>query len=104
MDPQQKLKAKLREKTARRKPKSKESASENVVPDDLNLMQMMERVQEMLKSNPQMMQQINTCVSNVMNNKELMESLASQVQTQVQTNSSNSAEESRDALLNESKQ
>jgi len=102
MDPQQKLKAKLREKSARRKPKTKDAPPQNVLPGDLNLMQMMEKVQEMLKTNPQMMQQINTCVSNVMGNKELMESLTSQVHSQ--TSSSSSLSESLDALPNESKQ
>ena len=61
---------------------------------------MLENVNKMLKTNPQMLQQINKCVSTVMENKDLMESIKSQVQT----NDINSVAESLDALSNESKQ
>ena len=100
MDNSSKLKATIRAKSARRKPKSKESSSETSIPQDMDLMSMLENVNKMLKTNPQMLQQINKCVSTVMENKDLMESIKSQVQT----NDINSVAESLDALSNESKQ
>ena len=55
---------------------------------------MMDRVNKLLKTNPQMIQQISKCVSNVMNNQELMDSLAGQITNQDQTLESSSLGES----------
>jgi|LakMenE18May11ns_1017448.scaffolds.fasta_scaffold8335383_2 hypothetical protein len=104
MDNSAKLQKKLREKSARRKKNENTSLPTGLpeIPDSMEFM--MENLNKMLKTNPQMVQQISKCVSSVMGNKELMESLTQQFQPHVQTNPSNSAVESLDALSNESKQ
>ena len=72
MDPnaREKLKEKLRKK--------RQSARRNTVPSldpdlgEMDLVKMMEQVNNVLRTNPQMVKQISKCVSNVMNNKNLM--------------------------------
>ena len=59
-----------------------------------DILKMMDRVNKLLKTNPQMIQQISKCVSNVMNNQELMDSLAGQITNQDQTLESSSLGES----------
>ncbi len=71
----EKLKEKIKEKRSQRTKKP------NM---DNDLMKMMEQVTSVLKTNPQMVQQISKCVSSVMNNKELMDSLAGQLEQQIQ--------------------
>ena len=46
---------------------------------ETDIVKMMDQVNKILQTNPQMVQQISKCVSNVMGNKELMESLAGQL-------------------------
>ncbi len=94
MENKEKLNAKIRAKSARRKPKQK-----NQQPGE-SLEMMLENFNKMLKTNPQMVQQISRCVSGFMENKELMESL----KQQIQTNPSSSPVESLEALSKESKQ
>ena len=79
----EKLKEKLRKK---RQEKRKNGG--NVPPNDIfngetDIMKMMENVNKILKTNPQMVQQISKAVSSVMNNKDLMESLSGQLETEI---------------------
>jgi len=100
MENREKLRAKLRKKRDSRK---NGATPEAVDPfnGEMDLMKMMENVNKILKSQPQMVQKISKCVSNVMNNKDLMDSLAKQLETQV-TLESNSEELNREASSNES--
>lgn len=100
MENREKLRAKLRKK--------RDSRKNGAIPEvtdpfngETDIMKMMENVSKILKSQPQMVQKISKCVSNVMNNKDLMDSLAKQLETQV-TLESNSEELSREASSNES--
>jgi hypothetical protein len=108
MDPdaKKKLKAKLREKKESRK------NGTPIVPPDLfsgetDILKIMEQVNKVLKTNPQMVQKIGNVVSNVMNNRELLNNLSKQVEDQIvqdQTLERSSPGESSDALSNESTQ
>ena len=102
MDPdaRTKLKAKLRKKTEERKNGNKVTL-ENLMGDgglggEMDIIKMMENVNRILQTNPQMVQQVSKCVSNVMNNKGLMESLVGQIQDQTLDN--NDVSTSADAL------
>ena len=85
MDPKEKLESKEKLKLKLKKKKEQRSASkapsEPINPFDgqTDILQMMENVNKILKTNPQMVQQISKCVSNVMNNQDLMNSLAGQL-------------------------
>ena len=59
-----------------------------------DILKMMDHVNKILKTNPQMIQQISKCVSNVMSNQELMDSLTGQITNHDQTLESNSLGES----------
>jgi hypothetical protein len=100
MENREKLRAKLRKKREHRKNGTHEPPVDPFN-GEMDLMKMMESVNKILKSQPQMVQKISKCVSNVMNNKELMDSLANQLETQV-TLESNSEEVSREASPKES--
>ena len=66
---------------------------------------MMDNVNKLLKTNPQMVQQISKCVSSVMNNQGFMESLSGKLEKQIQedqTLDNNSPGESKDASSKES--
>ncbi len=77
----EKLKANLRKK---RNARSARPSRPTEVPDfDGNILDMMDRVNSILKTNPQMVQQISKAVSSVMNNKDLMESLSGQLETEI---------------------
>ena len=98
METKEKLREKLRKK--------REARKNNVPPfpftgdstENPDIFKMIENVNKILKTNPQMVQQISKCVSNVMNNKDLMESLAGQLESELkvhdQTLQSNSEGES----------
>jgi chromatin segregation and condensation protein Rec8/ScpA/Scc1 (kleisin family) len=79
MDPdaRKKLKEKLRKKKAERLNKN-----DSPLDGETDIVKMMENVNKILKTNPAMVQQVSKCVSNVMNNKQLMESLLGQFQDQ----------------------
>ena len=90
MDPdaRKKLKAKLRKKKEERTQGTKVTleklmnSANGTGGEETDIMKMMENVNRILQSNPQMVQQVSKCVSNVINNKQLMESLAGQLQDQ----------------------
>jgi len=104
MDNREKLKEKLRKKRAARKNKE--------TPEPFNgetdILKMMDQVNSILRTNPQMVQQISKCVSSVMSNKDLMDSLtgqlASELNVQDQTLESNSDEDKLDASPKDSTQ
>ena len=102
MENKEKLRAKLRKKRESRK----NGATPEVIDPfsgEMDLMKMMDSVNKILKSQPHMVQKISKCVSNVMGNKGLMDSLAEQLETQV-TLESKSKELSREASSKESTQ
>jgi hypothetical protein len=107
MENRQKLKAKLKKKREERK------GAQVPPPDPFNgetdFMSMMDNVNKILRTNPQMVQQISKCVSNVMGNKDLMESLTGQLEKELkvhedQTFESKSEGEQVAATSNESTQ
>ena len=75
-------------------------------------MNMMNEVNKMFKTNPNMIHKVSKCVNNIMENKELMETLVSKANIDlesedaqmVQTLHSNALAEQLAALSNESKQ
>ena len=99
----EKLKQKIREKRNRR---NTARPSNDPFNGETDIVKMMDRVNTILKSNPQMVQQISKCVSNVMNNQELMETLSGQLEKEItsQTLSSSSEEPNLDASQKDSTQ
>jgi hypothetical protein len=104
----EKLKEKLRKKRQEKRKNGGNLPPNDIFNGETDIMKMMENVNKILKTNPQMVQQISKCVSNVMGNKELMNSLAGQLENQIniqdQTLESKSPAGNCDASLNESKQ
>ena len=79
MDNRKKLREKLKQK--------RENRSVNAPTPDIpflngetDFVKMMDQVNKILKTNPEMVRQVSKCVSNVMGNPELMKSLVGQVQ------------------------
>ena len=109
MENKEKLKAKLRKKREARKNGNNSSdifsGETGIFSGETDILKMMDQVNKLLKTNPQMVQQISKCVSNVMNNQGLMESLSGQLEKQIQedqTFESKELDESKDASSNES--
>jgi len=71
-------------------------------PDEGNIFDMISQVQSILKSNPEMISKVNSCVNSLMGNQELMNQLTSSLSSQ--TLESNSDSEQSTAVPNESKQ
>ena len=87
MDNRQKLKSKLRKKKEERLLGAVSSPfEENFNAGETDIVKMMENVNKILKTNPQMVKQVSKCVSNVMGNKDLMEKLMGQLQDQTLDN------------------
>ena len=87
MDNRQKLKSKLRKKKEERLLGASSSPfEENFNAGETDIVKMMENVNKILKTNPQMVKQVSKCVSNVMGNKDLMEKLMGQLQDQTLDN------------------
>jgi hypothetical protein len=101
MDNKKKLKELLRKKRQQRKQNALETSFDELTTDGTDIVSMMKQVNKILQTNPQMVKQISKCVSNVMENKELMASLTSQLN---QTLPSNSEGESSTAVEKESTQ
>ena len=101
MDNKIKLKELLRKKRQQRKQHIAETSFDGLTDEGADIVSMMNKVNKILQKNPQMVQQISKCVSNVMGNKELMESLTTQFS---QTLPSSSDAESKDAVAKESTQ
>jgi len=55
-------------------------------PDEPNIFEMLGKVNELLKQNPEMLTKVNKCVSNIIDNKDLMEKLSSQIKENITLN------------------
>ena len=74
----EKLKKKLRSQRNKRM-----AGRSNEIPDDpSNILNMMDQVNRMLKTNPELIKQVNKCVKSVMNDKTLMDSITGKIQGQ----------------------
>ena len=95
-------------KKLNQKKKQRGKGSENVTGiaaldnDESNIFDMISQVQSILKSNPEMISKVNSCVNSLMGNQELMNQLTSSLS--YQTLASNSDSEQSTAVPNESKQ
>ena len=95
-------------KKLNQKKKQRGKGSENVTGiaaldnDESNIFDMISQVQSILKSNPEMISKVNSCVNSLMGNQELMNQLTSSLSSQ--TLASNSDSEQSTAVPNESKQ
>ena len=74
-----KLKAKIKAKKSQR-------TNKNVGLDDISgetdILKMMEHVNKLLKTNPDLVKQVSKCVSNVMNDKTLLDTITGKLQDQ----------------------
>jgi len=77
MDPKQKLKSKL---------KKKRDARSGTASGELDIMDMLKNVNNILQTNPQMVQQVSKAVESMMSNQQLMDSLKNQLQHQTRDN------------------
>ena len=109
MNNREKLKEKIRKKKEHRVNGIEDEIHETLNPANLGIMDMMKRASEIMKTNPQMVKQISKCVSNIMKNKELMDTISNQLKDEVkdeinqdQTFDNNSREETLDASVKES--
>ena len=85
-DKSAKLKAKIKAKKSQRTNKVF-----NDIPGDLDsengILKMMEHVNNLLKTNPDLVKQVSKCVSNVMNDKTLLDTITGKLQDQTLDNS-----------------
>ena len=56
---------------------------ESLLNGELDFVKMMDQVNKILKTNPEMVKQVSKCVSNVMANPDLMKSLVGQVNQEI---------------------
>jgi len=96
MDNKEALREKLRNKRTERKKNVITEPTEPVLNENSDIFKMMEHVNKILKSNPQMVEQISKCVSNVMSNKDLMESISSELENQIKTDQDQTLESNSD--------
>lgn len=103
---------KLREKI-RKKKESRAGGNTDPFNGETDITKMMENVNRILKTDPQMVKQISKCVSNIMKDKNLMDSLTNHLSTENlnevskevqvgQTLETNSPQDDREASSNES--
>ena len=95
------------ERPTRDRLKKKLNKKKNVpdaTPDDNNIFDMLSQVNKILKENPEMVTKVNKCVANIIDNKDLMAKLTTEIQTNIQQDDSNSDTEETEAESNESKQ
>ena len=103
-------KKKLREKLKKKRQERTSGATPEPPPEmdkEMDFVKMMDQVNQILKTNPEMVRQESKCVSNVMSNPELMKSLAGQVGQDIQldqTLDNNLVGEQLDASVNDPKQ
>jgi hypothetical protein len=74
MDNRQKLNEKIRKKK-----EARSGANMDPFNGETDISKMMENVNKILKTNPQMVKQISKCVTSIMKNSDLMESLTNQL-------------------------
>ena len=94
----------------RKKLKNKSGKSDPEKIDEDNLFDMLNQVNKMLKKNPQMIKKVSKCVNSIFENKDLMSSLVSEIESNVkepdqdedsQTLHNNSLEVEPEASINE---
>ena len=56
--------------------------------EDNGIFEMLGKVSEILKQNPEMLTKVNKCVSNIIDNKDLMDKLSTQIKENIQLNDS----------------
>ena len=76
MENSSKTKYRLRKKL--NKKKNAKNETNNVI-DETNIMDMLNNMNKMLRENPEMVNKVSRCVSNIIDNKSLMENLTSQI-------------------------
>ena len=76
MENSSKTKDRLRKKL--NKKKNAKNETNNVI-DETNIMDMLNNMNKMLRENPEMVNKVSRCVSNIIDNKSLMENLTSQI-------------------------
>jgi len=107
MDPEvkEKLHKKLRNKREQRR-NNRQTPPLPSIDTEQDFFKMMENVNKILKTNPQMIQQISNCMSNVLGNKDLMNTITGQLEKEIQdqTLQSSSDCESLEASSKESTQ
>ena len=104
---QKKLKNKLNAKKDKRSNKASSGASSADEVNEESLFTMLNQVNQMLKQNPEMIKKVSKCVNSIFENKSLMDSLVSEIQTNVQedqTFDNKTDTESEEAVSNESTQ
>jgi hypothetical protein len=103
MDNRKKLREKIKQK--------RENRSSGAIPDqpgqpeqptlngEMDFVKMMDQVNRILKTNPEMVKQVSKCVSNVMANPDLMKSLVGQVQQDIQEDQSIHEDQTLDSKI-----
>jgi hypothetical protein len=84
MDSGNSTKDRLRKKLKNKK--ESRSGKKDVTPDKIdedNLFNMLNQVNQMLKQNPNMVKKVSKCVNSIFENKDLMSSLVSEIETNV---------------------
>ena len=88
MDNRKKLREKIKQKRENRSsgtiPEILDQPDQPALNGEMDFVKMMDQVNKILKTNPEMVKQVSKCVSNVMANPDLMKSLVGQVQQDVQ--------------------
>ena len=91
-------KNRLRKKLKNKNPKKPDQ-------DEDNLFNMLNQVNKMLKQNPNMVKKVSKCINNIFENKELMSSLVSEIESNVkediQDPESQTLDSKLDGLVNE---
>jgi uncharacterized membrane-anchored protein YjiN (DUF445 family) len=81
----------------RKKLKNKNPKKPDV--DEDNLFNMLNQVNKMLKQNPNMVKKVSKCINNIFENKELMSSLVSEIETNVKDDIQDSDSQTLDSKL-----
>ena len=98
-----KLKAKLKKKRSQRTGNGDSSSNNFSEPDfdlnsllnggnDTDIFKMMNHVNKILKTNPELVKQVSKCVTNVMNDKTLIDTITGKIQDQTLDNSEETEE------------
>ena len=99
--PKQLLREKIKQKRNNRKSKGNDPI-DSIPKDPMDFAAMINQVQSILQTNPDMVKKVNSCMKNILSNGELMKSISSQIGNQ--TLSNNVSESSEEATSNDSKQ
>ena len=80
------VKDRLKKKASRKNPEPSTSSNAS----EGNIFEMLGKVSEILKQNPEMLNKVNKCVSNIIDNRDLMDKLSSQIKENMTTIDSDS--------------